>query len=139
MAEMLERLVLVVGHEEERRAQLGVDPQQLLPHLVADVAVERGHRLVEEQHPRAADQRPGDGDALLLPAGQLAGLALLEAGEADELEHLPHAAVDLGLRGSVAAVGRQPEGDVVEHGQVREEGVPLEDHVEGAPLGRPRR
>ena len=36
-----------------------------------DWRVEGRGRLVADQQPRLVDQRPGDGDALLLPAGQL--------------------------------------------------------------------
>ena len=41
--------------------------------LVAGAAVEVAGRLVGEQDRRAVDQRPGDGDALLLAAGELVG------------------------------------------------------------------
>src|SRR4029078_9065767 len=47
--------------------------------LAAVGGVEVARRLVGEHHARARDERPGDGDALLLAAGQL-GRAGAEAG-----------------------------------------------------------
>ena len=52
-----------------------LDRLQLDLHLLAELEVERAQRLVEEQHPRPVDQRPGQGDALPLAAGELARLA----------------------------------------------------------------
>ena len=42
-------------------------------HLEAELGVEVGERLIEEQALRADGQRPGQGDALLLAAGELIG------------------------------------------------------------------
>ncbi len=48
--------------------------------------VEVAGRLVGEDHPRFGDERPGDGDALLLATGQLAGAVVGPVGEADDVE-----------------------------------------------------
>ena len=82
--------------------------------------VERGERLVEEQHARVARERARERDALALAARELAGPRLREVRDAEALEQL----VDPLL----AAVG-----DVLPHGQVREERVLLEDEPD-APL-----
>ncbi len=50
------------------------------------VEVRRG--LVEDDDPRLGRERPGDREALLLPAGERRGAALLEAGEAREGQRL---------------------------------------------------
>jgi hypothetical protein len=42
-------------------------------HLADQLGVEGGGRLVEQQHLGLERQRPGDGDALLLAAGQARG------------------------------------------------------------------
>ena len=52
-------------------------------HLLAQLEVEGAERLVEEQHPGPVDERAGEGDALALAAGQLAGLAAVVALQAD--------------------------------------------------------
>jgi hypothetical protein len=61
-----------------------------LPQLAAGLGIEPGGGLVEEQQLRVADQRAGEGKALLLAAGQRAdpGAALLfQLHEADDAIH----------------------------------------------------
>ena len=48
-----ERLVLVVGDEDEGDADLALDRLQLDLHLLAQLEVERAQRLVQQQHARA--------------------------------------------------------------------------------------
>ena len=45
--------------------------------------VQRARRLVKAQHVRLQGQRPRDGHALLLPAGELGGIAVLLGQQAD--------------------------------------------------------
>src|SRR6185437_2705421 len=61
-----ERLVLIVGDEDERRAEILVDPQELLPESEADVAVECAEGFVQQQHLGPVHERPGDRDTLRL-------------------------------------------------------------------------
>ena len=120
------RLLLVVGDEDEGDPDLALDPLQLHLHLLAQLQVERAERLVEEQHLGVVDERARERDALLLPAGQLVRLARLVAGQLDELEHELDLVADLVRRDLAAA---QAEGHVLEHVEVREERVVLEDRV----------
>ena len=78
----LERLGEVVGDEHHRLADLVVQPDDLVLHVAADQRVEGRERLVEEQHRRVAGERAGQADALLHAAGELVGVAALEAGRA---------------------------------------------------------
>ena len=55
-------------------------------HAAAELGVEVGEGFVEEQDLGFQDDGAGDGDALLLAAGEFAGQAVFEAGEADEAE-----------------------------------------------------
>ena len=67
-----QRLVLVVGDVDERDPrQLALDALELELHLLAQLEVERAERLVEQQHPRAVDERAGERDALALAAREL--------------------------------------------------------------------
>ncbi len=77
-----------MGHVDERDPDLLLDALELDLHLLAQLEVEGAERLVEEQHRRAVDERPRERDALGLAAGDLGRLALLEARQLDELEHL---------------------------------------------------
>ena len=56
--------------------------------LGAAPGVEVAGGLVAEHDRRAADQRPGDGDALLLAARQLGGLVAQPVAEADRADHV---------------------------------------------------
>ena len=75
-------------HVHERDADVLLDPLELDLQLLAQAQVERAERLVEQQRARAVDQRAGQRDALRLAAGELAGLALGQVAELDELERV---------------------------------------------------
>ncbi len=126
------RLFLVVGHVDERDPDLLLDPLELDLHLLAELEVEGAERLVEEQDGRLVHEGPGEGHALRLAAGDLAGLAALVAGQLDELEHLGDALLDVGV-GNLPAP--KPERDVVVDREVRKQGVVLEDRVDVALVG----
>ena len=70
------RLGLVVRDVDRGVAELVVQAADLEAHLLAQVGVEVGQRLVEQQHLRLDHQRARQRHALLLAAGQLAGIAL---------------------------------------------------------------
>ena len=59
---------------------------QVAAHLAAGAGVERGERLVEQQQARLGGERPGEGDALRLPARQGARAVAGVVGEPDPLE-----------------------------------------------------
>ena len=128
-----QRLVLVVGDVDEGDADLALDRLQLDLHLLAQLQVEGAERLVEQQHLGPVDDRPRQRHPLALAAGELARLALGVAGQAHHLQRLVAALGPLGL---VHPGHLQPVGDVVADGHVREQGVVLEDGVDGAVVGR---
>ena len=70
-----QRLVLVMGDDDEGDADILLKPCQFEPHLVAQFGIERRERLVEQQHLRPLDQRAGQRHALALAARHLVGLA----------------------------------------------------------------
>ena len=97
-----QRFLLVVGDVDERDADVALEVGQIDLEVLAQAGVEGAERLVEQEHLRAQDERPGEGDPLLLAARELRWAALLEAAEAHELDRLadPLAAlraVDLGV------------------------------------------
>ena len=69
----------------ERRAAAG-EVADDVEHLADELGVERGGGLVEEQHLRAQGERPGDRDALLLAAGELARVGVGLVAQAHALE-----------------------------------------------------
>jgi len=68
--------------------------------------------LVEEEYLRAVDQSAGEGNALLLAAGDLADLAITEIRQGHSVEHLLGAAAALG---TADPFDFETEGDVVAH------------------------
>ena len=64
----------------------------------ARAAVEIAGRLVSQDDLRIVDQSAGDGDALLLSAGELAGMMIFAAGKADGGEHFPGFLAQLRVR-----------------------------------------
>ena len=97
---------------------LELDPPDLVAQLGPHLGVERRQRLVEQQHVRPDRERPGQRDTLLLAAGELVRVAVGLRGEPDEVEHLA-APARRSRRGLPAQP--QPELDVLQGGQVREE------------------
>ena len=70
-----QRLLLIVRHEHERDSDFPLDPLELELHLLAELQVERPEWLVQQEHLGLVDDRPGERDALPLPARELARLA----------------------------------------------------------------
>ena len=112
--------------EDEGDARGLLNLLQLLLHVLAQLEVERGERLVQQQDFRAADERAGYGDALLLTAGKTGDAAVLKAGERDHAEHLVDALIYLVTRDFLLA---QRESDVLKNVEMREQGVALENGV----------
>ena len=69
----LRRFLLVVRDHHDRRLVLAVQGAEDGHDFVAHLRVEVAGRFVREQDARPADDRPGDGDALLLAARELRG------------------------------------------------------------------
>ena len=67
-----QRLLLVVRHHDGGEAELALQLADLDAHLLAQLGVEIGERLVEQQHVGPDRERARERDALLLPAGELA-------------------------------------------------------------------
>ena len=79
-------------------ADLLLDAADLRAHRDAQLGVQVGERLVEEQNARLNDERAGERHTLLLTAGELVGHAALHTGELHEIKDLHHALADLFLR-----------------------------------------
>ena len=76
-------LDLVVGDVDRGLADLLVQPLDLGAHPVAELGVEVGERLVEQEQARVAHDGAADGDPLALAARQLARQALEQVADAE--------------------------------------------------------
>ena len=126
-------LGLVVGHHHRADAEPLDQLAQPEPGLLAQLGVEVGERLVEQEQARVVDQGPGQGHALLLAAGELVRVARRQRLQADLGQDVVHLLGD-DVLGDPPQL--QPVGHVVLDGLVRPERVGLEDQAEVALLGR---
>ena len=127
------RVERVVRDEHRAPVERAQVPAQLGADQPAGARVERGQRLVEQQQPWRRGEGTGQRDPLGLPARQGRRAGAAETAEPHALE--PRRGLPAGLAPWPA--GRpQPEGDVVEGRQVREEQVVLEDHARATRLRR---
>ena len=127
-----QRLVLVVGDDDERDADLALDRLEFDLHLLAQLEVQRAEWLVEQQHPWPPDQCAREGDALTLPARKLLRAPWRVLGQPDHVERVGGATPAFGL-GHAAHL--QAVLDVLRDGHVREQRVLLEHGVDVAALG----
>ena len=118
--------VLIMGHQNESRAEFALHADQFELRLLAQFAVERGERFVEQQQLRSSRQRAGERDALLLAAGELVRLACAVGFELDEPQHFGDAGGDLASR---QARLNKAEGDVPFDTHMRKQRIGLEHHV----------
>ena len=86
-----QRLLLVVRDVNRGERQVLLQLADLLAHMAAQLGVQIGQRLVEQQHLRLQHDRARHRDALLLAAGQFAGQAGAIAGKPDQARVLPSA------------------------------------------------
>ena len=111
----------VVGDEQDGDAEPSEEVVQLRPDVGLGVGVERGERLVEQQHVRVARERARERDPLALAAGEIRRPGSFQVPDREPVEVL---------------VGRVALRvfDVLADGQVREERVVLEDETDTAPV-----
>ena len=102
-----------------------MDLPELGAHVLTELGVQAGERLVEKEQLRIPDDCPGQRYSLLLAAGQLARQAVQQGPEADQVCRPAHARRDVG---QVESLHAHAERDVVEHRHVRIERVGLKHH-----------
>jgi hypothetical protein len=116
----------VVGDEDEGGAFDAVEFEQKLENVSAVGGVEVAGGLVGEHDGRVQDEGAGEGDALLLAAGELDGVMIHAVTEADAGEELA------GAREAIAGgVEFVREEDVFERGERGDELIGLEDEADG--------
>ena len=115
--------------DDHRRAVLGGKPGEQVDHVGPGLRVEVAGRLVGEHDPGLDDERTRDRDALLLAAGELARQVTGAVGEPDLGEQRLRALAQLV---ALDPGRREPELDVLERRQRRDQVELLEDEAEGA-------
>ena len=115
----------LVGDHHDRLAELVRRSAQEREHLGGGGRVEVAGRLVGEHHRRLVDERPGDGDALLLAAGELRRAVREAVADADGRDELLEP-----LEVRIEPGERERQQDVLLGVQDRHEVVALEDEAE---------
>jgi hypothetical protein len=112
----VDALVDVVGDQQDGDVPLTAHPQHEVLQVLPGLRVHRAERLVHQQQHRIERQRPGDGDPLLHPAGQLPRVLVRGVGESHRGQRAQRRRV-AGRAPALAAAKRQR--DVVEDAQPR--------------------
>ena len=116
----------VVGDKHDRLAALNAGTLERVEDLGAGRVVEVAGRFVGEQERGTGDERPGDGDPLLLAGRQLVGLVMLLAGQVDQLDDIADPFGQLAPC-RVAAGDRERQRDVLDDVEQRDQVERLED------------
>src|SRR5258708_3158130 len=122
----VDRLVDVVGDEDD--GLLGALPEErhFLLHRLARLGVERAEGLVHQEHLGIEGEHARERDALLHAAGELGGVVIAEFAEAGHVEGLGDHIVDVRARG---ALRLESPGDVAGDRLPRKERELLEHHA----------
>ena len=123
----------VVGHQHHREPPRPGAVEDDLPDAIPQTRVEPRERLVEEQRPRLREQHPHQRDPHPLPAGQRGRIAVRESREVHLGEGRLHPAAAFA---PAARRGREPEGEVAAHREMREQQLVLEQDAHPPRLRR---
>ena len=127
------RLGLIVGNVDGGELEIALQPFELETHAVAQLRVQIGQWLIQQQQLRLHHQRARKRQPLLLAARELGGVAVHEVFERDRLEH-PHDLFPDQLLSEPAHLQR--ERYILKYIHVRPNGVGLEHHAEIALVRR---
>ncbi len=116
-----------MGGDEKSGIRFLPDFLQERENFLAGVRIEVAGGLIRDNDTRLVDQRPGNGDALLLATGELIGTMIQARGEADSFEQ--HASTEANVGTTMAS---DPPGNrnIFERVELREEMVCLEDKAD---------
>ncbi len=128
-----QRLGLIVSDVDRGDADFALDALELDAHLLAQLEIEIGERLVEQQKTRPRDDGARQRRALLLPAGELSGELVGHFRKSDQAEHVGNASIGLG---APDFADLQRIGDVLCHRHVRPDRIALEHHADVALIRR---
>ena len=122
-----------MGDKEEGDAHLLLKLGQFAAHGLAQLSVQGGERLIQEQQAGPPYQSPRQGDPLLLTARELMRAAVTQSAQLHDGEGLLHAPPPF-WGGN--AVHLEAKGDVLGDAHMRKESIGLEDHAHGPHVRR---
>ena len=116
-------------HQNDGEAALPVELDQRIHDFVRGAGVQVAGGFVGQQHRRRIDQGAGDGDALLLAAGKLAGRVAFAVRQAEQLQRLAGQGGALGP-GQMGRGIDQRQLDIFQRAGARQEIEALEHEAE---------
>ena len=127
--------LLVMGDDDDRGLIAGRHIIQNLDHRQGPLPIERRGWFIGEDHGRTADQRPGNGDALLLSTRELRGHGLGAMSDIKRRQQLhgTGAGPSIGLAGE-----HRQEGDIVGHVEKRDQIGRLKNESDPVATQRPQ-
>ena len=125
-------LGLVMGYIDKGRVDLFPQENDFGTHLIAELGVQVGQRLIHQKHLGIPNHGTTDGHTLPLAAGQRPGLPCQIFGNAQHLRRFRDASEHL-IVGNLLQT--KAESHVLKHRQVRVQGVVLEHHGDVPILG----
>jgi len=139
-----ESLAGIVRDQHRSGAHVAQHAYHVFAHAAAQIQVQRVEGFVQQYQGRIGRKRPGQRHALLLAARQLVGKALVQAGQARELEYFPRAPIaarpiaarPIAARPIAARPAGQSIADIAHHGQMRKQGAFLRHIADAAPFRR---
>ena len=112
-----------MGDIKEGNPKFVLESDQFVLHLLPQFKIQRPKRLVEQKHTRLVDDRSGNGDTLLLPAGKRVHRTLFVAAEIDQLQRIFDFIIDIIL---ALFTDLEPESDIVSDIHMRKQRIFLE-------------
>jgi hypothetical protein len=126
IADLLDHIHLVCD-QHDGQPEFAIDALEQIQNGARGFGVERGRRLIGQQHLRLARERARNADTLLLPAADLRRIAVLLRGKPDQIEQRQHRRFDLG---ALHARELERQRDVIEYRARRQQIEVLEDHAD---------
>ena len=127
------RFFLIMRHIDKGDPQLVMHGFQFQLHLLAHLQIQCAQRLIKEQDIRFINNRPGNGDALLLSAGKRGYPPLFKPFQIHDFQYVFYLLPDLFFR-QVFQI--ETERDIIINIQVREQRIPLEYRIDRPSVGR---
>ena len=117
----------LVGNHYNGKVQPFIDVPQQLQNRFRSLGIQRRRSFVRQQHFRIGSQRPGYTNALLLPAGKLAGVIIRPVCQLHQIQQLAYPLRNLILRHPLYL---QRKRDIIKNGTGSQQVKMLKDHAD---------
>lgn len=124
---------MVVGNNNGSDAQLLLNTFDLNLHFRAQLGIQIGKRLIQQQYGRPGHQSSGQSDPLLLAAGKLPGIAPVKAHQLNQLQNILYSFFDFRL---FQLLQLYPKGNVFKNSHMGKQSIVLKENAYVSLIGR---